>query len=43
MDIGIQGEACGEVAQHTGHSLDVHAILQSEGGEGVTEIMEPDL
>ena len=43
MGIGVQGEACGEVAQHAGYRLDVHAVLQGDGGEGVAEIVEPDL
>ena len=43
MGIGVQGEASGEVTQHAGYSLDVHAVLQGDGGEGVTEVMESDL
>ena len=43
MCIGIQGEACGEVAQHAGHRLDVHAVLQRDGCKGVAEVMESDL
>ena len=43
MGIGVQGEACGEVTQHTGHRLDIHSILQGDGGEGVSEVVEPDL
>ena len=35
MSVGAQGEACVVMAQHTGDRLDVHAILQSEGGESV--------
>ena len=42
MGIGVQGEACGEVTQHAGHRLDVHAVLESDGGEGVPEVVEPD-
>ena len=30
MGIGVQGEASGEVTQHAGYSLDVHAVLQGE-------------
>ena len=29
MGIGVQSEACGEVAQHAADRLDVHTILQS--------------
>ena len=43
MGIGVQGEAGGEVAQHTGYGLDIHTILQGNGSEGVAEIMESDL
>lgn len=43
MGVGIQGKPGGEVPQHSGHCLDVHSILQSQGGEGVPEIVEPDL
>ena len=35
MGVGVQGEACGEVTQHAGYRLDVHAVLQGDGGEGV--------
>ena len=43
MGIGVQGEACGEVTQHAGHRLDVHSVLESDGCEGVAEVMESDL
>ena len=43
MGIGVQGEACGEVAKHAGHGLDIHTILQGNGCEGVAEVMESDL
>ena len=43
MGIGIQGEACGEVAQHAADRFDVHTVLQRNGCEGVAEIVEPDL
>ena len=42
MGVGVQGKASGEVAQHAGHGLDVHTVLQGDGCEGVTEVMEPD-
>ena len=35
MGVGIQGEACGVVAQHGGKGLDIHAVLQGQRGEGV--------
>ena len=43
MGVGVQGEACGEVTQHAGHGLDIHTVLEGDGGEGVAEIMESDL
>lgn len=35
MGVGVQGKACGEVTQHAGDGLDVHTILEGDGGEGV--------
>ena len=43
MGIGVQGESCGEVTQHAGHGLDIHTVLEGNGGEGVAEVMESDL
>ena len=43
MSVGVEGESGGEVAQHTGHCLDVHPVLQSQCCEGVAEVMEADL
>ena len=43
MGIGVQSEAGGEVTQHSGHGLDVHAVLQCDGCEGVSEVVESDL
>ena len=43
MGVGIQGEACGEVAQHSGHRLDIHAVLEGDGSKGVAEVVESDL
>jgi hypothetical protein len=43
MGIGVQSEASGEVAQHAGDCLDVHTVLERNGGEGVAEVMESDL
>ena len=43
MGVGVQGEACGEVAQHAGHRLDINTVLQGDGCEGVAEIVESDL
>ena len=35
MGVGVQGEACGEVTQHSADGLDVHAVLECDGCEGV--------
>ena len=42
MGIGVQGEPSGEVPQHPGDGFDVHPVLQSQGGETVPEVVEPD-
>ena len=33
MGVGIRGEACVEGAEHFGHDLDVHSVLECDGGE----------
>ena len=43
MGVGVEGEAGGEVTQHAAYRLDVHAVLQGDGGEGVAEIVESNL
>ena len=40
MGMGVQGEACGEVTQHAGHRLGIHTILEGNGREGVSEVVE---
>lgn len=35
MGIGVQGEPGGEVSQHAADRLDVHTVLQGDGGEGM--------
>ena len=42
MSIGVQGETCGEVAQHAGDGLYIHTVLQGYGSEGVAEVVESD-
>ena len=42
MGVGVEGEAGGEVAEHSADRLDVHAVLERNGGEGVTEVVESD-
>lgn len=34
MCVGIQSKPGGEVSQHTGHGLDIHTVLERDGGEG---------
>ena len=41
--VGVQSEPSGEVTQHTGHGFDIYAVLECDGCEGVTEVMESDL
>ncbi len=36
MGIGVQGEPCGEVTEHSADGLDIHAVLEGKGGEGVS-------
>ena len=43
VDVGTQGESRIEAAQHRGYSFQVHSVLESRGGEGVPEIMEPEM
>ena len=42
MGIGVKGEACGEVTQHTADCFDVHSVLQGDGSEGMAEVVESD-
>ena len=35
VGVGSEGEACVIVAQHTGNRLDVHTVLEGQGGEGM--------
>lgn len=43
MCIGGQSKYGGEIAQHTEDGLNIHAVLECDGGESVAEIMESDL
>ena len=40
VGVGVQREPRRVVAQHTADGLDVHAVLQGHGREGVTEVMK---
>ena len=42
VGVGVQRKARGVVPEHTADGLDVHAVLQGHGREGVTEIVESD-
>ena len=41
--VGVECESIGAVSPHTGHRLDLYAILQSQRSEGVPHIMEASL
>ena len=43
VGIGVQGKPCGEVAQHPGHRFHIHPVLQGQGSEGVSQVVEPHL
>ena len=36
MGVGVQGEASGEVTQHSADRLDVYSVLQGDGCKGVS-------
>ena len=42
MGVGVQGEPGAVVAQHPGDRFHIHPILEGQGSEGVSQIMEPD-
>ena len=43
MGVGGKGESGTAVTQHAGHGFYIDAVLQGEGSEGVSEIMEADV
>ena len=43
VSIGAECEPCRVMPQGAGQSLHIHAILQRERGEGMPEIMEPNM
>ena len=43
VGVGAKSESGVVVAQHTGHCLDVHAVLQCQGCEGMAEVMKSDV
>ena len=38
VGVGVQGEACTVVAQSVGEGFHVHAVLQGQRGEGMSEV-----
>ena len=42
VGVGVQRKARGVVTEHTADGLDIHAVLQGHGCEGVTEVMKAD-
>ena len=40
VGVGVQRKARGVVPEHTADGLDVHAVLQGHGREGVAQVME---
>lgn len=42
VGVGTQGEPCIVVTQHTGDSLDVHTVLQSQGCESMPKLMQAE-
>ena len=43
MSVGVQGESCTEMAQHTGHRFYIHSVLQCKGRERVTYAFAEEL
>ena len=43
MGVDVQCSGRGDVADDSGQGLDVHAVFQGEGGEGVAQIVEPQV
>lgn len=43
MGVGAQGEPGVKVPQHGGHRFYIYAILRGRGGEGVPQIVEPEM
>lgn len=37
VGVGVQGEACGVMAQHGGQGFDVYAVLEGQDGKCVAE------
>ena len=42
VGVGVQREARGVVPEHTADGLDVPAVLQGQGREGVAQVVKAD-
>ena len=42
VGVGAQGKPRIVVAQHTGDCLDIHAVLECQGGEGMSKLVEAE-
>ena len=43
VGVGAESEARVIVSQRAGQRLDVHTVLEGQRGEGVSEVMKPDV
>ena len=43
VGVGVQGGGAGHMADDGAQGLDVHAVFQGGGGEGVPQIVEPQM
>ena len=43
VGVGAESESCIVVPQHGGDGLDIDTVLEGQGGEGVAEIVEPEV
>lgn len=43
VGVGAESEPVVVVPQHSGHGLDVHAVLEGQGGEDVPEVVESEV
>ena len=43
VGVGAEGKARVVVSQRTGQRLDIHAVLEGQRGEGVSEVVKPDV
>ena len=43
MGVGAEGKACIVVSQRAGQRHDIHAVLEGQRGEGVSEVVKSDV